>query len=225
LALRLLLRIMVHQNDREAKIHRTMRLSAGVVRVNSRARDGARDGARARDGEGLMPRSAVTGSCAAMLLAGAMTSFYGPLIPYLETRYGISRTTAGSVLGGAFGGALAGVLWAIWALRRLPDRTCLLAGLGAAVAGSGVLAAASAWWQVLAGAAIAGAGSGILDFGLNRVFTLAFSARRGAMLNVLNALYGAAPCSGRWSSPGSPGITCHGSSPEPRCSASPSGRR
>lgn len=142
-------------------------------------------------GADLLPGVAIGGSFGAMLLIGAMTACYGPLLPYLETRYGISRATAGAVLGADFGGSLAGVLWAIWAVRRLPNRVYLLLALGAVAAGSVLLAAASGWWQVLTGAAVAGAGFGVLDFTLNRLFTLAFEGRRGAMLNVLNAIFGA----------------------------------
>jgi MFS transporter, FHS family, glucose/mannose:H+ symporter len=147
-------------------------------------------GVRRESGADLLPGAAIGGSFGAMLLIGAMTAFYGPLIPYLETRYGISRATAGAVLGADFGGSLAGVLWAIWAVRRLPNRGYLLIALGAVVAGSALLATASGWWQVLAGAAVAGGGFGVLDFSLNRLFTLAFEGRRGAMLNVLNAIFG-----------------------------------
>jgi MFS family permease len=103
-------------------------------------------------GPGLLPGAAIGGSFGAMLLIGAMTSCYGPLIPYLETRYGISRATAGAVLGADFGGSLAGVLWAIWAVRRLPDRGRLVIALAAVTAGSALLATAADWWQVLAGA-------------------------------------------------------------------------
>ena len=57
----------------------------------------------AETGTELLPGAAIGGSFGAMLLIGGMTSFYGPLIPYLETRYGISRATAGAVLGADFG--------------------------------------------------------------------------------------------------------------------------
>lgn len=48
------------------------------------------------------------------------------------------------------------MLWATWAVRRLPNRVYLLLALGAVMAGSVLLATASGWWQVLAGAAVAG---------------------------------------------------------------------
>jgi MFS family permease len=70
--------------------------------------------------ESPLPPAAIAGSFAAMALIGGVTSFYGPLLPYLEARYGVSRATAGGVLGADFGGSLAGVVWVIWAVRRLP---------------------------------------------------------------------------------------------------------
>jgi MFS transporter, FHS family, glucose/mannose:H+ symporter len=119
-------------------------------------------------------------------MIGALTSFYGPLLPYLETRFGISRTTAGAVLGADFGGSLVGVSWALWGAPRRP----LLIALASVAVGTGFVAAASQWWYVLAGVAVAGLGFGILDFSLNRLFIDAFDQGRGAMLNLLNALWG-----------------------------------
>jgi FHS family glucose/mannose:H+ symporter-like MFS transporter len=125
------------------------------------------------------------------MLVGALTSFYGPLLPYLETRYGVPRTTAGAVLGANFGGSLAGVSWAMWGSRGVATRTRLLIALAAVAAGASGVAAASRWWLVLAGVALAGFGFGILDFSLNRLFADAFDHSRGAaMLNLLNALFG-----------------------------------
>jgi MFS transporter, FHS family, glucose/mannose:H+ symporter len=124
------------------------------------------------------------------MIVGALTSFYGPLLPYLETRFGVSRTTAGSVLGADFGGSLVGVSWAIWGPRGLAPRSRLLIALAAIAAGTGGVAAATRWWFVLAGVAVAGFGFGVLDFSVNRLFADAFDRGRGAMLNLLNALFG-----------------------------------
>jgi FHS family glucose/mannose:H+ symporter-like MFS transporter len=125
-----------------------------------------------------------------MLMIGALTSFYGPLLPYLETRFGVPRTTAGAVLAADFGGSLVGVSWAIWGARGLAQRNRLLIALAAVAAGTGAVAVVSRWWLVLAGVAVAGFGFGILDFSLNRLFADAFGKGRGAMLNVLNAMFG-----------------------------------
>jgi MFS transporter, FHS family, glucose/mannose:H+ symporter len=134
--------------------------------------------------------SAIAGAFGASLMIGALTSFYGPLLPYLETRFGVPRTTAGAVLGADFGGSLAGVSWAIWGARGLAERSRLLIALAAVVVGMAGVVAASRWWFLLAGVALGGAGFGILDFSLNRLFAAAFDQGRGAMLNVLNALFG-----------------------------------
>jgi fucose permease len=124
------------------------------------------------------------------MMVGALTSFYGPLLPYLETRFGIPRTTAGTVLAANFGGSLAGVSWALWGSRRLAPRTRLLIALASVAVGTGAVAAASQWWLVLAGVTVAGFGFGICDFSLNRLFADAFDQGKGAMLNLLNALFG-----------------------------------
>jgi MFS transporter, FHS family, glucose/mannose:H+ symporter len=124
------------------------------------------------------------------MMIGVLTSFFGPLLPYLEIRFGVSRTTAGSVLGADFGGSLAGVSWAIWGARGLAPRNRLLIALAAVIVGTSGVAAASQWWLVLTGVTVAGAGFGILDFSLNRLFAEVFDHGRGAMLNLLNALFG-----------------------------------
>ncbi len=143
-----------------------------------------------------MPRVAVAGCLAAFALIGALASVYGPLIPFLQARYGVPRSTAGSVLSAHFSGSLAGVVWTAWAARRLRGRAFLVPALASIAVGGVLLAAAPRWWVVLAGAAAAGFGSGILDFGLNRLFAQNFGARKGAMLNVLNALYGVGAVAG-----------------------------
>jgi FHS family glucose/mannose:H+ symporter-like MFS transporter len=139
---------------------------------------------------GPLPLSAIAGAFGASLTIGALASFYGPLLPYLETRFGVPRTTAGSTLAANFGGSLAGVTWALWGARGLTPRSRLLIALTAVAVGAGGVAAASSWWLLLAGVAVAGVGFGILDFSLNQLFAEAFDQSKGAMLNLLSALWG-----------------------------------
>ena len=139
---------------------------------------------------GPLPLSAIAGAFGASLTIGALASFYGPLLPYLETRFGVPRTTAGSALAANFGGSLAGVTWALWGARGLTPRSRLLIALTAVAVGAGGVAAASNWWLLLAGVAVAGVGFGILDFSLNQLFAEAFDQSKGAMLNLLSALWG-----------------------------------
>jgi fucose permease len=143
-----------------------------------------------------LPRAAVAGSLAAFALIGALQAIYGPLLPVFEARYGITRATAGSVLSAHFVGSLAGVLWAMWGLHRLQNRTYLVIGLATIAICGSLVAVAPAWWMVLAGAASGGFGVGVIDFGLNSLFALNFGARKGAMLNVLNALFGVGSVAG-----------------------------
>ena len=143
-----------------------------------------------------LPRAAVAGSLAAFALIGALAALYGPLLPVFETRYGITRATAGSVLSAHFVGSLAGVLWAMWGLHRVRNRTYLVIGLATIAICGGLVAVAPAWWMVLAGAASGGFGVGVIDFGLNTLFALNFGAHKGAMLNTLNALFGVGAVAG-----------------------------
>ena len=57
---------------------------------------------------------------------------------------------------------------------------------------SWALAAAPAWWIVLAGAGtITGVGSGCLDLGVNQLFAYSFGVRAGTMpQTVLNGVFG-----------------------------------
>jgi fucose permease len=143
-----------------------------------------------------LPRAAVAGSLAAFAIIGALQSIYGPLLPVFEARYGITRATAGSVLSAHFFGSLTGVLWAMWGLHRLRNRTYLVIGLATVTACGCLVAVAPVWWMVLAGAASGGFGVGVIDFGLNTLFALNFGAHKGAMLNVLNALFGVGSVAG-----------------------------
>ncbi len=125
-----------------------------------------------------LPRAAVAGSLAAFALIGALQAIYGPLLPVFEARYGITPATAGSVLSAHFVGSLAGVLWAMWGLHRLQNRTYLVIGLATIAICGSLVAVAPAWWMVLAGAASGGFGVGVIDFGLNSLFALNFGARK-----------------------------------------------
>lgn len=144
----------------------------------------------------VFPAAAVAGAFAAFILIGALASCFGPLLPYFEARYGVPRPEAGGVVTAYFTGSLAGVGWASWAGKRLASRVWLLAALGMLAAGTLVVAVAPGWPVVLAGTVVAGTGFGSLDFGLNRLFSLGFGGRKGAMLNTLNALYGAGAVAG-----------------------------
>lgn len=145
---------------------------------------------------GGLDRSSIVAGWLTFALIGAMLSFYGPLIPVLETRFGIGPSIAGSVLTAHFGGSLVGVLIAIRALRREGSGRFLALALGTLAAGSVLFAVAPSWPVVLAAAVVIGLGFGGLDLAVNQLFAHDTGARGGSMLNVLNAFFGVGAIAG-----------------------------
>lgn len=133
---------------------------------------------------------AVVGSCVGFAVIGALQALYGPAIPALREKFGITPAVAGLALSAHFVGALLGVV-AYHLLRgRLGDRR-LLGGSYVLMAGGAVLFALSPGWLLALAAAFGiGLGFGGVDYGLNRLFAVGFGRRSTAMLNLLNAHFG-----------------------------------
>lgn len=127
---------------------------------------------------------------ATFLLIGMVVSAYGPLLQILAHRFQISLPVAGEVLSAHFAGALAGVLGAMWAMARLPNRHVVVAGLGFIAVGCALVALAPAWPVMLAAVFFLGIGFGALDLGLNQIVAHSAGAGRTAVLNMLNGAFG-----------------------------------
>ncbi len=124
------------------------------------------------------------------LVVGAAVSMYGPLLPRLQAEFGLAPAAAGAVVSLHFAGGCVGiVLWAL-AEARGWARPALVTSIGAIAVGGLLIALPSHWSAVLAGGAALGLGYGGVVLGINRSFALGFGARGGAMLNLVNALYG-----------------------------------
>lgn len=144
----------------------------------------------------LLTRTAVAGSCAGFVLIGMLQALYGPAIPAFRARFGVTPPVAGLALSAGFAGALAGVVVFHLLRSRLRDRT-LLGASYVLMAGGAVLFAVSPAWPASLGAALLnGAGSGGIDYGLNRLFAVGFGRRSTAMLNLLNAYFGVGAVAG-----------------------------
>jgi fucose permease len=124
------------------------------------------------------------------VLLGALQAYYGPAIPALRTRFGLTPSAAGLALSMYYGGAVAGVL-AGGVVHRHTRNSRLLIG-SFLVMGLGALgfALAPTWPAALAASLIAGFGAGGMDYGLNQLFAIGFGRRSPAMLSILNAFYG-----------------------------------
>jgi MFS transporter, FHS family, glucose/mannose:H+ symporter len=141
-------------------------------------------------GTSVFNGTTVVAAFLSFVLIGALSSFYGPLIPLFEVRFGLGPSAAAAVLSAHAVGAFIGVVGAAQALRWMTNRSFLVASMAILVVGFIVLATAPAWWAVLVGAGITGVGFGCLDLGVNQLFAYSFGVRAGTMLNVLNGVFG-----------------------------------
>lgn len=118
---------------------------------------------------------------------GAIQALYGPLLPALQSRFGIDAAAAGVLFSAHGGGALAGILLPdlIRGLRRgwLALATALVA-LGAAG-----IALAPSWPVLLSGACVLALGFGIHVVRLNSLFITGFAQRSAMMSQLLNAAF------------------------------------
>lgn len=151
------------------------------------ARGDKREGATAT----LLSRHEAAAGFAIFMLLGALQAMYGPSIPSLRADFHLSAPVAGLLLSAQFWGAVMGVVAYGAAGRYVPAPWRLGLAMGCVAAGSGLLGFAAYWPLALAAALFIGFGSGALIVALNTVFALGFGPRSTAMVNLLNAAYGA----------------------------------
>lgn len=141
-------------------------------------------------GRPLLTTVAITASCVAFVVIGALQALYGPAIPALREEYGISPAVAGLSLSAHFVGALLGVLVYHVLRGRLNNRVLLGGSYVLMAAGAAAFASSPNWTLALAGTFVIGLGFGGIDYGLNQLFAVGFGRRSTAMLNLLNGHFG-----------------------------------
>ncbi|MEU6865635.1 MFS transporter [Streptomyces sp. NPDC046876] len=141
-------------------------------------------------GRPLLTTVAITASCAAFVVIGALQALYGPAIPALREEYGISPAVAGLSLSAHFIGALLGVLVYHVLRGRLNNRLLLGGSYVLMAVGAAAFASSPNWPLALAGTFVIGLGFGGIDYGLNQLFAVGFGRRSTAMLNLLNGHFG-----------------------------------
>lgn len=123
-------------------------------------------------------------------MIGATQAYYGPAIPNLRERFGITAAAAGLAVGTHFLGAFAGVVcWGVLERRR-STRTLLVLADVLLATGCALVAVAGTWELALSAILLIGLGFGGLDVGYNVVFSHAFGRRTPLMLNLLHACFG-----------------------------------
>ncbi|WP_174515041.1 MFS transporter [Streptacidiphilus albus] len=145
---------------------------------------------RRTDGARLFDPAAVVAACAGFALLGALNAFYGPTIPALRSRFGLTPSGAGLALSMFYAGAVCGVLVGGYARRRVGSSRLLVASFSLMALGALGFALAPGWPCALAASLLSGIGAGGMDYGLNGLFAVGFGERSPAMLGILNAHYG-----------------------------------
>jgi FHS family glucose/mannose:H+ symporter-like MFS transporter len=137
-----------------------------------------------------VPRAVSAAGFLGFLSVGAVVASYGPSIPHVVVRFGVSSTAGGLIVAAHFSGSLVGM--AIFGLApvRWPVHRRLV--LSATVFSVGALAAAAApsWPILLVALVLLGFGAGGLVVLINLTFATRFGRRSPAMLVLVNASYG-----------------------------------
>lgn len=143
-----------------------------------------------RPGTTRFTRPAIAGMCLSFVLIGALQALYGPAVPAMRERFGISDGEVGIALSAHFVGALLGVLGTPALRRRVSNRVFLALALSTLLAGALAFALAPLWTLALAAALVGGIGFGWIDVGVNEFFIEAYGADSTGMLNMLHANFG-----------------------------------
>jgi fucose permease len=118
---------------------------------------------------------------------GAIQALYGPLLPALQSRFGIDAAAAGVIFSAHGGGALAGIL--LPDVMRVLGRAWLALATALVALGALVIALAPSWPVLLSGACVLALGFGIHVVRLNSLFITGFGARSATMSQLLNAAF------------------------------------
>lgn len=126
----------------------------------------------------------------AFVLAGVVTTWLGPLLPWLGHRWRLDDARLGAFFLAQFSASMLGVLLSSWLLPRGRFRAAIGCGLGLLALGVAGLAAASSI-GALAAVAIYGLGLGLVIPGGNLLAAHAAAPNSAAALNLLNFAWGA----------------------------------
>lgn len=150
-------------------------------------------GASRAPGMGVL---ALAGSHLAMVPAGASQALYGPSMPELAVRYGLSSGELGLIIAAHSIGTVLGIGgWVVAGSRPHPGT---FSGAGAALLGVGLLTVAGAptWVLTLVGATLIGAGFGSTVVALNMWSTRSYDRHRVTVLSTLAAGFGVGAVTG-----------------------------
>ena len=135
---------------------------------------------------------------ASLFCIGAYAGSFGPVFPFLSDDLGVSLDTAGLILTSLFIGSIIASSFVATVLHGRDTRMMAVAGLVAALLGVLTLAVAPTWPAALAGAAVLGAGDGLMIAGLHVLMAMTSQDVPGA-INRLNVYFAVgAVCGPLW---------------------------
>jgi MFS transporter, FHS family, glucose/mannose:H+ symporter len=137
-----------------------------------------------------VPRAANAAGFGAFFVVGLVVAAYGPSIPHIVQRFGVSLSAGGLIVAAHFAGSLVGITTFGLAPVRLATNRRL--ALSATLFGVASLSAAAApsWPILLLAVFVLGCGAGGLVVLVNLHFATRFGPRSPAMLSLVNATYG-----------------------------------
>jgi FHS family glucose/mannose:H+ symporter-like MFS transporter len=136
------------------------------------------------------PRAVTAAGFISFLGVGAVVASYGPSIPHVVARFGVSSSAGGLIVAAHFFGSLVGMaIFGLapvrWAVQRRLVSSAMVFSAGALAA-----AAAPSWPILLVTLFLLGSGAGGLVVLINLHFATRFGRRSPAMLALVNAAYG-----------------------------------
>jgi MFS transporter, FHS family, glucose/mannose:H+ symporter len=137
-----------------------------------------------------VPRAVTAAGFISFVSVGAVVASYGPSIPHIVARFGVSPSAGGLIVAAHFFGSLVGMaIFGLapvrWAVHRRLVLSAIVFSVGALAA-----AAAPSWPILLVTLCLLGFGAGGLVVLINLHFATRFGRRSPAMLALVNASYG-----------------------------------
>ena len=126
----------------------------------------------------------------AILSLGALQAMYGPAFPGLTERFGIGVERVGLPVVLHFAGSFATTAAAAVLLTSLGYRKTMLGASSTMLVGILMVAFATTWNWVLAGALLGGIGFGALNVSFNLLVARVFAPNAAPPLNLLSAVFG-----------------------------------
>ena len=125
-----------------------------------------------------------------LVLNGLVGNVLGPVMPMIIEEYGLTLAAAGAVFTSQGLGRLLSVfLSSSWSDRVGRKPVIVLGGILSCI-GAFIYAASGLWWGQIAGAAIFGAGLGMMDGIANALISDIYTEKRGLALNRLHVFFG-----------------------------------